>query len=166
MKNILKIFVLFICVQNSFCQVGIYINPITSSAILDFETGKNKGIVLPIVESLSTSIINGTILMDKTDKKVKMRQNDAWVNLTTEGNITNVVFNTSAESLNNGVVIGASSTAATGVLILESTTKALVLPKVASPHLNIKSPVAGMICYDTTSNTMAIFDGLSWHYWK
>ncbi|WP_148043492.1 hypothetical protein [Chryseobacterium sp. G0240] len=62
--------------------------------------------------------------------------------------------------------MGASTSSAPGVLVLESANKALILPKVAAPHLNVKNPYPGMICYDTASKSMAVFDGLKWSYWK
>ena len=43
-----------------------------------------------------------------------------------------------------------------GILILEDSNKAMVLPKVASPHLNIIKPSAGMMVYDTTSKMFAV----------
>jgi len=62
--------------------------------------------------------------------------------------------------------VGSDTTTAPGVLVMESSNKALILPKVATPHLNVKNPYPGMICYDTVSKTMAVFDGLKWSYWK
>ena len=37
-------------------------------------------------------------------------------------------------------------------MVLADTNKAMVLPKVASPHLNIVNPAPGMMVYDTTKN--------------
>ena len=42
----------------------------------------------------------------------------------------------------------------------------MILPKVNQPEINVKSPYPGMICYDTASKTVAIFDGKVWNYWK
>ncbi|UHO40389.1 hypothetical protein H5J24_10695 [Chryseobacterium capnotolerans] len=41
-----------------------------------------------------------------------------------------------------------------------------MISRVANPYINIKSPYSGVICYDTVSKTMAVFDGLKWSYWK
>ena len=65
-----------------------------------------------------------------------------------------------------GVIIGKQSTTAEGVLVLESDTKALILPKVESPVANIKSPVAGTMVYDPTKKIMAIYNGKDWSFWK
>ena len=138
----------------------------------------------------------GTFLMDRADKrikvKVKVRESEdpevepveKWVPLSDEGSFeaitdkalgeeisTAVIFNDSPE-VGGGVVIGSPNsdgeipTNADGALVLEGNGKALILPRVADPHLNIPSPVAGTMCYDTVSNSLAIFDGVVWSYWK
>jgi hypothetical protein len=147
-------------------QISINKSTIDVSSVLDFGAGTTKGIILPIVESLPTTAVNGTILMDKNEQKVKMKQNGVWVNMSGIGNVSRVNFNTSSDVSTNGIIIGSPNSTALGVLVLESNTKALILPKINSPHLNVKSPVAGMICYDTASNCVAIFDGTNWNYWK
>ena len=53
-----------------------------------------------------------------------------------------------------------------GILVLADTNKAMVLPKVASPHLNIVNPSPGMMVYDTTSKQLAVFNGTVWSFWK
>jgi hypothetical protein len=62
--------------------------------------------------------------------------------------------------------MGASTSSASGVLVLESTSKALVLPKVANAETGIKSPVVGTMVYDLYSKSLAIFDGAKWNFWK
>ena len=49
-----------------------------------------------------------------------------------------------------------------GILVLQDSDKAMVLPKVASPHLKIVNPAAGMMVYDTTNNCLKIFNGTVW----
>ncbi|MQP23457.1 hypothetical protein GFJ94_00055 [Flavobacterium sp. LMO8] len=150
-----------------YSQVGIETTSIHIDALLDFPTGPNKGIVLPMVEVLPTGAAasNGTFLIDKTDGRVKVRQNGVWLNLTGTSSLSSYSVNPSADSA-NGVIIGATSSSATGVLVLESTSKALMLPKVVSPHINIKSPYPGLMCYDTTKNAIAVFNGTAWYYWN
>jgi hypothetical protein len=147
-------------------QISINKSTVDFSSLLDFGAGTTKGIILPIVETLPTTAVNGTTSMDKNEQKVKMKQNGVWVNMSGIGNVSRVSFNTSTDVSQNGIIIGSTKSTAAGVLVLESNTKALILPKVNSPHLNVKSPVAGMICYDTASNCVAIFDGTNWNYWK
>lgn len=136
-----------------------------NSAILDFASGSTNGIILPAVTTLPASPANGTFLLDKNDRRVKMRQNGAWVNLSDQGSTSAIIANPATETANR-TVMGSRSSNADGVLVLESSDKALILPKINSPHLNVKSPYPGMMCYDTTSQSMAIFDGFAWSYWK
>lgn len=64
-----------------------------------------------------------------------------------------------------GVIIGNTTSFADGVLILETSDKGILLPRVYEPHLNIKNPDAGLICYDTAIQMVAFFDGNLWYYW-
>lgn len=165
MKNILFIIALFLCTK-SFAQSSEIKLNYSPSGILEFPTGTTKGIILPIVSTLPASPTNGTLLMDKNDLKVKAYQNNAWLNLSDAGSIQNVTLNTATETGTNGIIIGSTTTTANGVLVLESSNKALVLPTIANPHTTVKSPYAGMMCYDSVSKSVAVFDGLVWNYWK
>lgn len=133
----------------------------------DQETTNFRGIILSAVDNSPnlTNNNNGTFLFDKSTKKVRMYQNNVWVDMTYEGSASNLTTNTSAE-VGNGAVIGAATSPATGILVLESTNKAVILPHIKNPHTTVKSPYAGMMCYDTVSNSVAIFDGVKWSYWK
>lgn len=53
-----------------------------------------------------------------------------------------------------------------GILILSDADKAMILPKVASPHLNIINPAAGMMVYDTVNRQLAVYNGTVWSFWK
>jgi hypothetical protein len=66
------------------------------------------------------------------------------------------------------VAIGANGATDTtpGILVLTDKDKAMILPKVASPHLNIINPSAGMLVYDTTAKQLAVFNGTVWSFWK
>lgn len=143
-----------------------------SSTILDFYDGANnfRGIILPAVQATPTSLSaanNGTFLFDVSEKKIKMYENGTWIDLSEEGDITNLEVNTSDENnQEQGVIIGSETSEAKGVLVLESTDKAMILPKISNPHETVKSPYPGMMCYDTVSKSLAIFDGKVWNYWK
>ncbi|KFF19252.1 hypothetical protein [Chryseobacterium sp. JM1] len=148
-------------------QVAIGKETVDGDGILDFKSNTTNGILLPIVETLPTNAVEGTILMDKNDKVVKMKTDSEWISLSDPGSIDNVSFNTSTETpAQTNVIIGSATTTAPGVLVLESADKALILPKVAAPDTSVKNPFPGMICYDTVSKTLAVFDGLKWSYWK
>jgi hypothetical protein len=171
MKPIKKISIALILMTfNSFyAQVAIEKETIDGrSTILDFNnTSTNtKGLILPATQGIPAgSPANGTFIFDTSDDKVKVYENNAWKSLSDVGNSAAVITNGSDEA-GNGVVIGTEENSADGILVLESTDKAMILPKISSPHLNVKSPYPGMICYDTVSKTFAVFDGTVWNYWK
>lgn len=153
-------------------QIAIGKNSVEGTAtILDFDnpTSNFRGIILPAVDDAEDSTLdennNGTFLFDRIDNKLKMYENDDWVELSDAGSSTGLLNNTATES-GDGVIIGAEQTDAIGILVLESEDKALKLPRVANPHLTIKSPIVGTMCYDTVSKSLAIFDGSNWNYWK
>lgn len=159
-----------------------------NNTILDFNstvTGKKatntaidnkEGIILPAVatepvinvpDPLVQHPNNGTFIYDRAAEKVKMFENNQWKDLSDAGDADKIIPNTSAESTNlHGAIIGANTSEATGVLILESADKALILPRIANPHTAVESPYPGMMCYDTVSKTLAVFDGSVWNYWK
>lgn len=143
--------------------------------ILDFNStaSNTNGIILPAVTDISNALAispvnnNGTFLYDKGTGKVRMYENNTWVDLTDLGDQSAVIPNLSDDSSQNqGVIIGSETSDAKGVLVLESSDKALILPRISSPHLTVKSPYPGMLCYDTVGLALAIFDGKVWSYWK
>lgn len=163
MKKIILIYIVF--TYQIQAQVAVDKTTVDGGSILDFPNPTNKGLVLPIVETLPTSPVNGTILMDKTDAKIKLFENNNWVSVTKSGSTANVLFNASPET-NSSVVIGADSSTANGVLVLESSTKALILPRVINPETTIINPSAGTIVYDLNSKSVAFFNGLEWNYYN
>ena len=97
---------------------------------------------------------------------IKMFENGYWKNISNSVGSDLKLYDNSSAELGKGVIIGEQTTNAKGVLVLESTSKSLILPQIQNPHITVKSPYAGMICYDTVSNTFASFDGVSWNYWR
>ena len=171
-KNI--IFLLFIISNWSLnAQVAIEKTSLDGSSILDFPFGTTKGIILPALTTIPAEV-NGSLGLYRGDGRVYMRQNNIWVPLTEDnGNLNGLatlINNPSPEAVTtpgaSGVIIGATTSAASGVLVLESSTLALTLPNVNDPSKNVKSPYPGMICYDTASKSVAVFDGKYWNYWK
>ncbi|WP_353165699.1 hypothetical protein [Empedobacter brevis] len=167
MKNLVYI----ILVLGGFSQAQIAIGKtavVGSNTLLDFDQSptNSKGIILPAVtNATNVALTNGTFVFDVNTKKVRMVENNAWKDLSDAGNTSNLISNTSND-IGNGVIMGAETSAATGILVLEATDKAMILPKITNPHLTVKSPYAGMMCYDTVSKTLAVFDGTNWNYWK
>ena len=158
----------------AFAQVAIGKDSVTNTSVsLEFgdDTTEKKGIVMPWVTSAAsvTGAVNGTIIYDISDKKVKYLKNGTWFDLSVD---TGNVVTTDQDSLNElasaKAAIGkdAATDSTPGILVLTDTDKAMILPKVATPHLNIKNPAAGMMVYDKTNRQLAIFNGTNWTFWK
>ena len=159
-------------------QVAIGKNSVTNPSVsLEFGT-ENKGIILPWVTNSGAvaGAVNGTIAYDLSDHKVKVKYSAGWKDLsvdttgTTVDPVTSVdgvviQDNVATENTNAEVRIGTPTTNP-GILVLEDTNKAMILPKVASPHLNIINPAPGMMVYDTTAKQLAVFNGNVWSFWK
>ncbi|WP_413533985.1 hypothetical protein [Empedobacter brevis] len=167
MKNF--IYILFILSSFSHAQIAVGKTEVSgSNTLLDFDQNpiNSKGIILPAVtNTTSVGLTNGTFVFDINTKKVRMVENNEWKDLSDVGDTSKLNSNVSTE-VGDGVIIGAETSTAVGVLVLESTDKAMILPKVANPDSTVKSPYAGMICYDTVSKSLAVFDGANWNYWK
>ena len=103
-------------------------------------------------------------------KIVKIKKGGAWFNLSsdTTGQVATTLQNTKTENTEAKVQIGGNPTTDTtpGILVLADTTKAMVLPKIASPHLKIIKPEPGTMAYDTVAKQLAIYNGTEWSFWK
>lgn len=165
-------------VQMIFSQIivgGTNGSPNKTSILLEFETGQNKGIVLPYTRTLPSSPAEGTILLDAENSataRVKY-YNGSWIDLSGQDADITTALSTQptssqvSQQTSKGVIIGSSTSTANGVLILESNSKALVLPQVESTD-NIADPAPGMIVFINKINAkrLAIFNGNKWSYWK
>jgi type 1 fimbria pilin len=174
MKKYYITFALFCAVCSIDAQVNFGGTSISSPSVsLEFGQG-NKGIVLPWVTSkddvTTAGVVDGTLIFDSSDKKVKVRSNNAWVDLTLDstGTVDLSLQSSKTEHSSAKVVIGSNGGADTtlGILVLSDTNKAMVLPKVASPHLNIVKPASGMMVYDTAAHQLAVYNGNVWTFWK
>lgn len=114
------------------------------SVSLEFGTEK-KGLVLPWVNSANSvnQAVNGTLVLDTSDKKVKIKLNTGWKNLSRASTtpLDTSLQNNLNENQEAKVSIGEPS-ATPGILVLEDNNKAMQLPMVESPHLNIIQPTA------------------------
>ncbi|MFS4474404.1 hypothetical protein [Chryseobacterium sp. T20] len=171
MKNIrnISLAAALVIFNSVFAQVAIGKQAVDgNSTVLDFNnvSGNTKGLILPATSGFPAGTLeNGTFIFDVTDNKVKVYENDVWKSLSDAGSSSAIAANNSAET-GKGVIMGEATSSADGVLVLESQNKAMILPQIATPHLNVKNPYPGMMCYDTTSKTLAVFDGSVWNYWK
>lgn len=168
MKGLIRVMSIFM-VLCTYAQVGIEKNSVDGDGILDFPSNTTKGIILPGVTSIMAGFSEGTLLFDETDNKVKYFDGTVWQNLTDDVGQARQRDNITLENLttlDKGVIIGDHTSTAIGVLVLEATDKALILPKVTEPHLKVVNPEAGMICYDTTNHALSVFNGNTWEFWK
>ena len=133
---------------------------------------KEKAIILPWVTSKDNVLgsVDGTLIYDTSDKIVKIKKGGAWFNLSsdTTGQVATTLQNTKTENTEAKVQIGGNPTTDTtpGILVLADTNKAMVLPKIASPHLKIIKPEPGTMAYDTVAKQLAIYNGTEWSFWK
>lgn len=157
-------------------------NPSISLEFGIYAAPRGKGIVLPWVTSAAntTGSVPGTIIYDVNDKIVKYRNSTTtWFNLSknevtlvdgTANFDTTGVVNTAlqiglTDSPTSKASIG-TPTSTPGILVLEDNNKAMVLPKLPSPHLNIINPEPGTMAYDTVTKQLAIYNGKVWSFWK
>lgn len=154
-------------------QIGISRSNVTNGSVsLEFGDTENKGLLLPYVTDKNGITEKGTVIYDTNDYKVKYLQDtNTWFDLsvdTTGVADLSIQGNDKVEYLGAKVSIstGSGNEPTAGILVLTDTNKAMVLPKVASPHLNIINPSAGMIVYDTTARQLAVYNGKVWSFWK
>ncbi|AYO58712.1 hypothetical protein CO230_11645 [Chryseobacterium sp. 6424] len=148
-----------------------------TSVLLEFAAGQNKGLILPYVRTLPTgsTLAEGTMLLDTRSAntaRVMVYRNGAWFDLSS-GNTANLstimtsqptnVTETSAAK----TIIGATTSNADGVLVLESNSQAMVLPTVQNTA-DIPSPAPGMMVYVNRigGKRLAVYNGSAWTYWK
>ena len=155
--------------QQSYAVIGGATSKVIpdGGGIVDFSETTTKGIVLPQLLNTGNVITPGTLFYDTVLKKVMYRDNTQIRDLSIKtGTYTPVAnYNTLITASDKVSVIGTQTSNAVGVLILESNDKALILPKMASPHLKIVAPEAGTICYDTDKNLFCVFNGSEWTFW-
>lgn len=157
-------------------------NPSISLEFGDYAAPQGRGIVLPWVTSAAgvTNSVTGTVIYDVNDKVVKYKNGaSTWFNLSknetttvdgtanydTTGVVNTILQNALTDVATAKVSIGTPTTTP-GILVLEDAAKAMVLPKMPSPHLNIKNPEPGTMAYDTTTKQLAIYNGKVWSFWK
>lgn len=148
--------------------------PSNSSVLLEFGS-ENKGLILPSVID-APNAVGGSFFYHLGQKSVivvEERNNGVsnnWTNLSaneTEG-ISHGFLNSGNDIIEtvSGVVLGAETSSKPGVLVLESTEKVMVLPKVSEAHTNMSGVIAGTMVYDEASDMVAVYDGANWSYWN
>lgn len=146
-----------------------------TSVLLEFAASQNKGLILPYVRTLPATPDEGTLVLDATTTttaRVKY-YNGSWIDLSgQDADLTTALAAQPTpaqvtESAASGVIMGAATSSANGVLVLESTTKSLVLPIVEDVQ-NIPSPSPGMIVYINKigAKRLAVYNGSKWSFWR
>ncbi len=151
-----------------------------TSVLVEFAANQNKGIIMPYVtDDLTNPTVNanfteGTIVLDaknSNEARLKFYNGSTWVDLSGRNGVLGSALAIQPTSIieptKKGVIMGNSTTAANGVLVLESTDKAMVLPQVESTN-DIISPAPGMMVYikKDGAKRLAVFNGTVWSYWK
>jgi len=158
-------------------QVAIGKNTVTNPSVsLEFAQTENRGILLPYVTDNSNITVEGTVIYDTSDNKVKYFRDGRWFNLSIDDGTPDTIGNADlslqgdekAEYLSARSQIKSPATVdeADGILVLSDSNKAMILPRVAEPHLNIINPSAGIMVYDTVNKLLAIYNGKIWNFWK
>lgn len=145
-----------------------------TSVLLEFSKKESRGIILPYITTLPALPTEGTIILDATNgtnAQVKYFNNTEWITLSQDGG--NVSTHLAQQPMNivekagAATIIGANSSNADGILVLESKNKAMVLPTVASTD-DVVNPSPGMMVYvsNTSDKLLAVFNGANWSFWK
>jgi len=166
-KKVLLTFILTYYLGFSQVAIGKTVLESPSSSI-EFSS-ENRGLVLPWVTNSTnvTGAVNGTMIFDINDKKIKIYTSNVWKDLTIATNgVADTTLQDGLTEQTDAKVSFGTVTSTPGILVLEDTNRAMILPKVASPYLNIVSPTAGMIVYDTNKKMLAVFNGTVWTFWK
>jgi len=148
-------------------QVAIGKSTVTNgSVILEFGTDA-RGIRLTPVQNVTSFIspVKGTIAFDGATASFRYFEGPlagAWSTPDTELSQAGG-YPTGTDGNTIGVIIGAKSPTggATGALILESSNKALVLPKVSDVR-RIATPPKGLLLYDTFDKSVKVYNGNAW----
>jgi hypothetical protein len=170
MKKIITTLIFFSAIVVK-SQVAIGKQSVSNASVsLEFADTENKGLILPYIEDKNGILEDGTIFYDTADKKVKYKKDGGWFDLSvdTTGVVDLSIQTSKDEKMTAKTAIGINGATDTvnGILVLTDTDKAMILPKVASPHLNIINPSTGMMVYDTTKRQLAVYNGTMWSFWK
>ncbi|MDO5509889.1 MAG: hypothetical protein Q4F57_04275 [Weeksellaceae bacterium] len=174
MKNLIYISI-FLFSAHCVAQVAIGKNAVTNSSVsLEFAEGP-KGLLLPYVETPTGVTEQGTLYVDATNGRVKLRLADGTFDYSSRDpqdathdgtlDLTPQQVPGLQAAEDGKSIIGAEDSAVNGILILESDQQAMILPKLSNPEINIDSPSAGMIVYDAVRKILCVYNGTEWSYW-
>lgn len=152
-------------------------NSTNASVSLEFANTENRGLILPYVTDKSNITVEGSTIYDTTDHKVKyLKASGVWANLSEDDGTAATIGSadlsvqgldkTEQSKAKTAIGDNGSTDTTGGILVLTDANKAMILPKVSSPHLNIINPAPGMMVYDTTKKQLAVYNGKVWSFWK
>jgi hypothetical protein len=160
-KNIILSFAMLIILgANAQLKVGDNPTTINASAILEIES-TNQGLLFPRMTTAQRdasikSPTAGLIIYNTSTNALEVTiSGSLWLNILT-GATTAVASGTTTSV--GGIGVGTSTPNANAVLDVTSTTKGVLLPRLSSDPTG----VAGMVYYNTTSNTVKLYNGTSW----
>ena len=150
-------------ISNVQAQIGINNSSPNASAILDL-SATNKGLVLPRLTSTQRdaadgilSPVGGIVIYDSTLNCILISlENGKWKNACTGAEITTNSGTTSSTGkvgIGNITLLDKNS-----ILEIVSSSKGVLLPKAAADL----APVTGMLYFNTTDNSVRLFDGTNW----
>jgi hypothetical protein len=162
-KRIITIIAIaFVFTNTGFSQIGIGTSTPAASAALDITAnGSAVGLLLPRLTTAerdasikSPSV--GLVIYNSTTNTIEVSiSGSLWADVV-NGTTTAVASGTTSST--GKVGIGTTTPNANAVLDVTSTTKGVLLPKSATDPTG----VAGMIFFNTTSNTVKLYNGTSW----
>jgi hypothetical protein len=160
-KNIILSFAMLIILgANAQLKVGDNPTTINASAILEIES-TYQGLLLPRMTTAQRdasikSPTAGLIIYNTSTNALEVSiSGSLWLNILT-GATTAVASGTTTSV--GGIGVGTSTPNANAVLDVTSTTKGVLLPRLSSDPTG----VAGMVYYNTTSNTVKLYNGSAW----
>ncbi len=156
----------FIGLSNTFAQVKIGENAtnVHESAILELESD-TQGFLPPRMTSAERDAIpsppEGLIIYNTDISSLELSNGTHWVNLTS---LERVEITNSGTPTGSGLVgIGTDDPDDNAALDIESTEKGLLPTRLTSAQRDaIPSPAAGLMIYNTTSETLEYSDGTHW----
>lgn len=144
-----------------------------TSVLMEFSASGDRGLILPYVTDKSAITTPGSIIFDAstpTAAKAKYYTGTVWVDLNVQpANASSylAIQPPAKEKASAKMIIGANTSAADGILVLESSTKAMVLP-ITSSYQNIINPAPGTMALLNNGGlkVLAVYNGEQWSFWN
>jgi len=160
--SLILVFINLLLIPRANAQVGIGTAVPDDSAILDIvANGSRIGLLLPrlTTSQRDASILSpsaGLVIYNSTTNALEVLiSGSLWVDVV-NGTTNSATAGTSTST--GGVGIGTSTPDPNAVLEIKSTIKGVLLPKSSTDPVG----VMGMIYYNTTLDTVKLYNGTSW----